>query len=1122
MALSINALAGIPNPPLTLSDTGGHYWLSAPGGAKPSLENSPVPYIHMEDQAGVQKQLSLAQIHLGNLTQDEIRDLMPKNFQWMIGDKILFAGQDAQYPCFLHVQVGPDTKAQPPVTMQVSPGYRFTANPEQYTGGPFRFGFWGNAALEPGDFLVNSMYPVKEGDDQLSEQFVLDLGNISTLPKIILQDGRDPFTVISFKGLTAGMSIYKGQRPPPPPNLATPEEIKNGIAAPKPGDFTVTFHIVLSSDEYAMLDNHLRTNPPVTNQLELTDLINTMEAVGIAIDQTFLPEWLDVLDNVYDDITGAGTGAVYAGTYDDIIIAGEYDDILTVAAAHAPDTMMPPMGAVLAYSNTHLPPPAPAAKKHTYGNVGTGNTATDSGIEEDEYDDIDIELVYDDADEYYTGDLYQNAHAAELVDGNRRDNLVPVHAPAKQIFPGPKDVVWVQERVLGKGAYGTVIQTYPIYANGTRGESVARKLPNIDRLDEKHLRDLSDLETERSTVLVLSRNNDHIIRPASGDDENEFDVFGNIWLQKMEDGKPVYTQPFAGFPLELMDGTLEKSLPTMTEERKVKCTVEMLETEAYLAEQSVVHFDIKPDNWLFSKKKGVKLSDFGLSKHLETVGHKKNQLPVKRYTAAIAHAAPELARTKVEDGVYLDGHKLDIWSLGITFAEMFTGMNPMKSPYMRQAFEARWRELGLKKRLFHAGLLDPIVLQNELDRFIAQHQHELGPVTQMVAEMLNQNPDARPDAHSLLERYRHIYAGMIEDVEMLEQKREVYMQQAKLQPFTGADRTYAYGKRTMVKPEMMNTCELHSYAGTQIESYEVMGDVTVPEARTIKITRDAAGIPDSCILHIEDGLQQVAGNEVVFTCEVRSNREGSAVSSIRSMTDRSDLSVLHFPVTTSWQSVMVTHPMYTGPKLKGKDLSLYVGGHMASLLKSEGDWIEFRNINLKPQPPTSRRPSARQQALKAKSMVDITERGTCELHALSGNRASSFDVVNCREMPKGKVIHVEHDGKETPDACIVRVKHGVTTTKDSNVRFTCLVRAKTPGVIYSGLRSTEDAKTISALPYLVTDKWQRVTVMHPPCKEQLHGDELMFYIGAQMNEVMKQKGDWIEFADVQLICETGL
>eukprot|EP01059_Diplonema_ambulator_P007149 TRINITY_DN16666_c0_g1_i2.p1 TRINITY_DN16666_c0_g1~~TRINITY_DN16666_c0_g1_i2.p1 ORF type:complete len:276 (+),score=73.93 TRINITY_DN16666_c0_g1_i2:193-1020(+) len=96
----------------------------------------------------------------------------------------------------------------------------------------------------------------------------------------------------------------------------------------------------------------------------------------------------------------------------------------------------------------------------------------------------------------------------------------------------------------------------------------------------------------------------------------------------------------------------------------------------YLHSKNIAHRDLKGDNVLISHDTGIaKLADFGAAHSLQnTMAGGKGGYDAKTFVGTPYWMAPEVIAS---DGGY-DAQKADIWSLGCTVAEMWTGNSPWK------------------------------------------------------------------------------------------------------------------------------------------------------------------------------------------------------------------------------------------------------------------------------------------------------------------------------------------------------------------------------------------------------------------------------------------------------------
>ncbi|KAL7071668.1 hypothetical protein ACQ4LE_009392 [Meloidogyne hapla] len=96
------------------------------------------------------------------------------------------------------------------------------------------------------------------------------------------------------------------------------------------------------------------------------------------------------------------------------------------------------------------------------------------------------------------------------------------------------------------------------------------------------------------------------------------------------------------------------------------CTVAIVDGLTHLWANSIIHRDIKPSNFLVNSFGEVKLADFGVSKQMA-------QSIAWSYVGTKVYMAPE----RIDGEVY--NMASDIWSLGVSLAEMALGHFPFKT-----------------------------------------------------------------------------------------------------------------------------------------------------------------------------------------------------------------------------------------------------------------------------------------------------------------------------------------------------------------------------------------------------------------------------------------------------------
>lgn len=150
-------------------------------------------------------------------------------------------------------------------------------------------------------------------------------------------------------------------------------------------------------------------------------------------------------------------------------------------------------------------------------------------------------------------------------------------------------------------------------------------------------------------------------------------------------------------------------------------TVDALESKA---ERGIIHRDVKPANLLVDRKRGVKLTDFGLSRCLTEASRLTQPDMVM---GSPSYMSPEQAQGLPD----LD-HRSDIYSLGATLHYMLTGKPPFNAPN--------------STAMALAHLKEP---PPDLTR---THPKVSKRTARLVAKMLAKKPEERPQAYSEITR----------------------------------------------------------------------------------------------------------------------------------------------------------------------------------------------------------------------------------------------------------------------------------------------------------------------------------------------------------------------------------
>jgi serine/threonine protein kinase len=89
---------------------------------------------------------------------------------------------------------------------------------------------------------------------------------------------------------------------------------------------------------------------------------------------------------------------------------------------------------------------------------------------------------------------------------------------------------------------------------------------------------------------------------------------------------------------------------------------------SYAHKNKIIHGDIKPSNIIINNEGVPMILDFGLSRDIKKESEEKE----KDFSGTLAYSPPEQLKENITN------EKTDIWSLGITFYEVLTFINPFK------------------------------------------------------------------------------------------------------------------------------------------------------------------------------------------------------------------------------------------------------------------------------------------------------------------------------------------------------------------------------------------------------------------------------------------------------------
>ncbi|KAK7309228.1 hypothetical protein RJT34_05784 [Clitoria ternatea] len=224
----------------------------------------------------------------------------------------------------------------------------------------------------------------------------------------------------------------------------------------------------------------------------------------------------------------------------------------------------------------------------------------------------------------------------------------PHSPPVAKTEPLSMKSKWQKGKLIGRGTFGSVY----VATNRGTGALCAMKEVEIFSDDPKSAECIKQLEQE---IKVLS----NLKHP------NIVQYYGS---EIVEDKFYIYLE-------YVYPGSINKYVRehcgAITESVVRNFTRHILSGLAYLHTKKTIHRDIKGANLLVDSAGVVKLADFGMAKHL--TGHSAD-LSLK---GSPYWMAPELMQAVIQKDNSSDlAFAVDIWSLGCTIIEMFTGKPP--------------------------------------------------------------------------------------------------------------------------------------------------------------------------------------------------------------------------------------------------------------------------------------------------------------------------------------------------------------------------------------------------------------------------------------------------------------
>lgn len=328
-------------------------------------------------------------------------------------------------------------------------------------------------------------------------------------------------------------------------------------------------------------------------------------------------------------------------------------------------------------------------------------------------------------DNSYTSNPYFQEWKQTLEDKDSQEDMRSSYSsgsgPFKRVagWRSAEDIskVYIFGRLTGTGGFAKVLLAQPVMLNTTAKLSVVKTIPKSDHLIDSY--------AMREAEILRKLDHPNVVKfQEVYEDEESFHIIleylrGGTLLEYLLSQHQSNTSGMPGGLATSQTGELSTAEVVPISPQVVEYLLwQMLVAIAYLHANSIVHGDLKPENFVFEQRLNgsldeldlpvMKLIDFGLAE----VVKKRRKLTI--FSGSRYFLAPEVISSSYTE-------KRDIWSLGVLLYVMLAGSFPFYGNSDKELFSA-----------IQSGIYPQEPLQNA-----PEHLRTL------VASMLSRNPEER-------------------------------------------------------------------------------------------------------------------------------------------------------------------------------------------------------------------------------------------------------------------------------------------------------------------------------------------------------------------------------------------